>query len=109
MSGMAGSEHKFNEVVRVLEQAARVRADALRTRILALDAFCATAESQLQLNTPGKARISVERIRHTLSEIEGHLQDPHHISPPAATKLWELLEGARPRIRKLERSVGDAG
>jgi hypothetical protein len=105
---MDGGKRPVSSYGRVGEEAARIRAESLKTRILALDAFCATAESELQFNRPDKARISVERIRHTLLEIEGHLEDPHHVSSATAGQLRDLLDRIRPRIEKLEKSVKDA-
>jgi hypothetical protein len=93
----------------LLEHAEKLRSDALRTRIMALDAFCVTAETQLQLNAPDKARISMEKIRRALSEIEGHIEDPHHATPAAARELRSHLERVRPRIESLERTIRDAG
>lgn len=94
--------YEYNRLLRV---AARLRSEALRTRIMALNTFCATAESELQYNRLDKARISAGRIRHALSEIEVHLQDTHHVSSAAASELQALLERIRPRIEKLERAV----
>lgn len=87
----------------LLRQAVSLRVSSLRTRIMALDAFCAVAQSELEMNRLEKAGRSMQRIRHAVEEIELHLQEPQHVPESAVAELQALLQRAKPRIETLER------
>jgi hypothetical protein len=107
MMGMSVEDRQYPARVydRILRNATKVRADVLRTRIMVLDAFCATAETQVRLNFLDHARISVEKIRHAHSEIEHHLQDSHHVSGIEVSELRAILKRVKSRIESLETST----
>jgi len=85
-----------------IQQAASLRVSSLRTRIMALDAFCAVAQSELELNRLNKANRSMKRIRHAVEKIEHHLQEPQDVPADAAGELHALLAKTNPQIEKLE-------
>lgn len=86
----------------LVQQAVSLRVNSLRTRIMALDAFCAVAQSELELNRLNKANRSMERIRHAVEEIEHRLREPQEVPANAAGELHALLEKTNPQIEKLE-------
>jgi hypothetical protein len=98
-----------NSYTQLLLDAARLRVGSMRSRILALDTFCAVAEVELELNRVAKAQISLQRIRRAVGEIEHHLQDAQHVPPEATGELQALFDKAKGRIEKLEKSINERG
>lgn len=92
-------------LMNIFQESAKLRADSLRTRITMLDVFCAIAETQLKVRALAHARISIERIRRSRSEIGRHLQEPHYVPPAAAAELWRLFEEVERKIEQLEMSL----
>lgn len=93
----------------VLEQSARLRAKAVRTRIEMLATFVETTKVQLRLEQMEEARESFGKIQRAVSEIEFHLQEPRHLPPESAAELRRLLTTIRPKIKSLEKALTKAG
>jgi hypothetical protein len=91
----------ITEHIRIQKEAAKLRADSLRNRIMALDTFCGIARSQVQLGLMEHAKASIGKVRHALREIEYHLDEPHHIPSDAAGELKTLLASIKPKIERL--------
>ena len=92
------------EFQRVRIEAQQIRADSIRSRIMAARTFCAIAESEAR-RIPERARQTLAKIRRSIDEIEGHILEPNHISPTSAGELRDLLSELRARADSVERSL----
>jgi hypothetical protein len=100
---MADWQESLREHRRLCERSRAIRADAIRTRILTVHAFCSVAESQIQRQSSQEARSSLEKIHHAVAEIDFHLREPGHVSSAAAHALREELTRLEIRIRHVEK------
>jgi hypothetical protein len=91
-----------DESQRLRLQSQSVRADAMRTRIMAAHTFCGVAERQAQWESVDAARRTLSTAWHTVEEIERHIQEPHHIDEKAAVTLKELLMRLEERASRLQ-------
>jgi transcription initiation factor TFIIIB Brf1 subunit/transcription initiation factor TFIIB len=83
-------------------QSQTVRAEAMRTRIMAAHTFCGVAERQARWESVDAARRTLSTAWHTVEEIERHIREPNHIDEKAAATLRELLVQLEERARRIE-------
>ena len=100
---MAGREDQIGEHRRLRQESAKIRADAIRIRILTVHAFCSFAESYLRWGSPNGAEAALAVVRGRVSEIEFHLREPGHISMASADELSQQLIQLKARIEQIEK------
>ena len=94
------TDHKA-EFERLCQQSQRVRADAIRSRIMVAHAFCAIAETELRRN-PDRAEDALSKARRSVDELQRHISEPNHVSSAAAQELAEELSELKLRVTLIE-------
>ncbi len=102
---MAGREDLIGEHRRLRQESAKIRADAIRIRILSVHAFCSVVESNLRWGSPNNAEAALAVVRGRVCEIEFHLREPGHISVASADELSQRLIQLKLRIEQIENSM----
>ena len=102
---MTGWQDLIGEHRRLCQESAKIRADAIRIRILAVHAFCSVAESNFRWGSPIGAQTALAIVRERVSEIEFHLREPGHISMASADELSTRLTQLKARIEQIEKSM----
>jgi hypothetical protein len=102
---MPRTEDLIREHKRLSQESARFRADSIRTRILAVHAFCSVAESKLRWASPADAEDILATIRARVSEIDYHLREPEHIPAASVAALRILQAELEARIRRIEKAM----
>jgi hypothetical protein len=105
IEGMTGTEELIREHQRLCQESARFRADAIRTRIQAVHAFCSIAEFKLRWASAIEAEALLAMIRRRFREVDSHLREPGHISAESAVELRKLLTGLEVRMQRIEKSI----
>jgi len=100
------SQLTIAECEHLRSEAQEMRVSAIRTRIAAAITFCDVAESQARWYPPAHARASLERIWHSIGELQQHIDDPRHVAPNIATNLRQNLESVRTRATGLGLVIG---
>jgi hypothetical protein len=104
-AAMASTEDLIREHKRLCQESAQFRADAIRTRIQAVHAFCSIAECKLRWASPSDAEGLLATIRKRFEEVDSHLRDPRHILPKSAHELRKMLANLEARIERIEGSI----
>ncbi|HEY1212095.1 MAG TPA: hypothetical protein VGE93_00550 [Bryobacteraceae bacterium] len=86
-------------------EAKKVRADALRTRIMATTTFCEVAERQAKWESVEAARQTLEKAWERIEESDRHIQEPNHVTPESATMLRSLLRKLEKRAAQIEANL----
>lgn len=105
MSSMAEWNDPIREHLRLREEAARIRSDAVRTRILAVHTWCDVAKSYMQYHSVEGARITLDKVHKAIAEIDYHLRSPEHVLPSALDELWNMLQKVEVRVREIEQNL----
>lgn len=102
-AGRAGGEELIGEHRRLCQESAKIRADAIRIRMLAAHAFCSVAESNFRWGSPNRAQTTLAMVRARIAEVEFHLQEPGHVSMVYADDLRKRLSQLKERMEDIEK------
>lgn len=100
-SSVAHTSDPKAEFERLRHQSERVRADAIRSRIMVTHAFCAIAEAEINRD-PDRAKDALSKVRRSIDELQRHISDPNHVSSTAAEELTEQLSALKARASLIE-------
>jgi hypothetical protein len=96
-------EDLIRECKWLCDEAARMRADAIRGRIRAAHTFCSVVESKWV--SANESREILAMLRERISDIDSFLREPGHVSMASADELRKLLTHLEARIRHIEKSI----
>jgi hypothetical protein len=83
----------------------KVRADAIRTRILATATFCGIAERQARWESAEAARQTLAKAWHRIEELDRHIREPNHVTQESAAVLQGLLWNLEERASQIEATL----
>lgn len=87
---------------KVRSEAQRVRADAIRMQIEAGLTMCDAIEMEFDAERGQNVRARLEKIRHYVSVIQRHIDEPEHVPPESKPELLQRLTRFESRISELE-------
>lgn len=97
-----GDTEPLSGFAKVQSQAQRVRTDAIRMQIEAGLTMCNAIQMEFRAKRAQNMRPKLEKIRHFVSVIQRHIDEPQHVPPESKPELLRLLNRFESRVSELE-------
>lgn len=96
-----------NESKRLRDESAALRVKAIHCRMEVAATFCSMAETGISLDC-GRARKVLTKVKHTIDEVQGHLDEEGHVPAEAIDELRRELADLKTRHDKIDRVLSQA-